>query len=162
MEASSVPAATPNVEALFGTPSDSYLGGNTNLDVEKQQRKELVFARREEARQKAGGSPADVATPVSGPIASQQPQLTPQFQQVAAPQPAALRDDLIRGAVDFLTHPKVASSDNDKKRRFLQTKGLTNEEIVEAFKRSGAFWVGFVSLVSFWRNALKYAYFRFI
>eukprot|EP01125_Pyxidicula_operculata_P017723 TRINITY_DN6241_c0_g1_i1.p1 TRINITY_DN6241_c0_g1~~TRINITY_DN6241_c0_g1_i1.p1 ORF type:complete len:383 (-),score=113.66 TRINITY_DN6241_c0_g1_i1:37-1185(-) len=49
-----------------------------------------------------------------------------------------MRENLIQNAVNFLSDPKVASSADDRKRRFLQTKGLTNQEIDEAFKRVGS------------------------
>eukprot|EP01122_Echinamoeba_exundans_P012220 TRINITY_DN5056_c0_g2_i2.p1 TRINITY_DN5056_c0_g2~~TRINITY_DN5056_c0_g2_i2.p1 ORF type:complete len:467 (+),score=129.71 TRINITY_DN5056_c0_g2_i2:71-1471(+) len=140
MEASfgSVPSTAPNVDALLGGSAlDPAFGSGSqpSFDAEKQQRKEQVLARREEMRQKAGGSPIDVPAPVSVP----QPQQNVSFtSQAATAAPAALRDDLIRGAVEFLTHPRVANSDADKKRRFLKSKGMTDEEIAEAFKRSGS------------------------
>jgi hypothetical protein len=141
MEASfgSVPSTAPNVDTLLGGSAfDSSFGSGSqpSFDPEKQQRKEQVLARREEMRQKAGGSPLDVPAPVS--VA--QPQQNVSFTTpTATAAPAALRDDLIRGAIEFLTHPRVANSDADKKRRFLKSKGMTDEEIAEAFKRSGSF-----------------------
>ncbi|GBF95783.1 hypothetical protein Rsub_08219 [Raphidocelis subcapitata] len=55
-----------------------------------------------------------------------------------APAPPALREDQIASAVAFLTHPKVRPSPDATKRSFLERKGLTNEEIAEAFARAPA------------------------
>jgi peroxin-14 len=43
---------------------------------------------------------------------------------------------MIGNAVAFLTHPKVINSPEDRKRKFLKQKGLTDEEINEAILRS--------------------------
>lgn len=48
---------------------------------------------------------------------------------------AALREDQVQNAVNFLSHPKVRSSPIVHRRSFLKEKGLTNEEIDEAFRR---------------------------
>ncbi|XP_015789774.1 peroxisomal membrane protein PEX14 [Tetranychus urticae] len=48
-----------------------------------------------------------------------------------------LRDDLIKTAVDFLKIPKVANSSIDKKKSFLRSKGLNDDEIDVAFLQSG-------------------------
>lgn len=50
------------------------------------------------------------------------------------PQPS-LREDQISSAIQFLLHPKVIGSPIGTKRSFLERKGLTNEEIDEAFRR---------------------------
>ncbi|KAL6754520.1 peroxisomal membrane anchor protein conserved region-domain-containing protein [Haematococcus lacustris] len=52
--------------------------------------------------------------------------------------PALLREDQVLNAVSFLTHPKVVDSPIATKRSFLERKGLTAEEIDEAFKRAPA------------------------
>ncbi|KAI8336897.1 peroxisome membrane anchor protein Pex14p [Blakeslea trispora] len=44
------------------------------------------------------------------------------------------RQDLIKSAVSFLSSPNVQSADREKKVAFLQKKGLTQEEIDEAFQ----------------------------
>lgn len=46
-----------------------------------------------------------------------------------------LREDQVQNAVKFLSHPKVRSSPVVHRRSFLEKKGLTNEEIDEAFRR---------------------------
>eukprot|EP00241_Pyramimonas_parkeae_P017321 CAMPEP_0114283732 /NCGR_PEP_ID=MMETSP0059-20121206/4264_1 /TAXON_ID=36894 /ORGANISM="Pyramimonas parkeae, Strain CCMP726" /LENGTH=606 /DNA_ID=CAMNT_0001404491 /DNA_START=11 /DNA_END=1831 /DNA_ORIENTATION=+ len=46
-----------------------------------------------------------------------------------------LREDLLQSAVGFLCHPQVQGSPIEKKREFLVKKGLTEAEIVEAFRR---------------------------
>ncbi|KAG2587492.1 peroxisomal membrane protein PEX14-like isoform X2 [Panicum virgatum] len=52
---------------------------------------------------------------------------------IQAPQP--VREDYIQNAVKFLSHPKVKGSPVFHRRSFLEKKGLTNEEIDEAFRR---------------------------
>ncbi|CAL9771083.1 unnamed protein product [Musa acuminata subsp. burmannicoides] len=46
-----------------------------------------------------------------------------------------LREDQVQNAVKFLSHPKVKSSPVVHRRSFLEKKGLTKEEIDEAFRR---------------------------
>lgn len=48
-----------------------------------------------------------------------------------------MREDLIKSAESFLSSANVQSADKDKKVQFLKKKGLTDEEIEEAFKRVG-------------------------
>lgn len=138
----SVPLSAPTVDSLLnGSNMDPSMsaafgsGSQNQFDSEKQQRKQQVLARREELRQKAVGGD-DASAPLAAPPAQQTPVYTQPPTQTAAP--VGLRDDLIRGAVDFLTHPRVAGSDPEKKRRFLKSKGLTDEEIIESFKRAGS------------------------
>ena len=45
------------------------------------------------------------------------------------------RENLIKTAVNFLKNPKVAGKDKDKIRSFFISKGLTDEDIQEAYKR---------------------------
>lgn len=49
---------------------------------------------------------------------------------------AEIREDMVLNAVAFLKHPQVSSSPESSKRAFLEKKGLTPEEIAEAFKRA--------------------------
>ncbi|XP_026668135.1 peroxisomal membrane protein PEX14 [Ceratina calcarata] len=46
----------------------------------------------------------------------------------------ALRENLVKTAVEFLQNPKVQSSPVGRKKEFLKRKGLTDEEIQTAFK----------------------------
>lgn len=46
-----------------------------------------------------------------------------------------LREDQVQNAVKFLSHPKVRGSPVIYRRSFLEKKGLTKEEIDEAFRR---------------------------
>lgn len=48
---------------------------------------------------------------------------------------APLREDFIQNAVNFLKHPNVRGSPVKYRRSFLEKKGLTAEEIDEAFRR---------------------------
>lgn len=47
----------------------------------------------------------------------------------------ALREDLISSAISFLSDPKVQSAPLAKKVSFLESKGMTSEEIEEAMAR---------------------------
>ncbi|RLN27578.1 peroxisomal membrane protein PEX14-like isoform X2 [Panicum miliaceum] len=46
-----------------------------------------------------------------------------------------MREDLVQSAVSFLKHPKVVISSDGQRRSFLENKGLTVDEIDEAFRR---------------------------
>jgi hypothetical protein len=46
-----------------------------------------------------------------------------------------MREDYIQNAVKFLSHPRVKGSPVFHRRSFLEKKGLTSEEIDEAFRR---------------------------
>jgi peroxin-14 len=50
----------------------------------------------------------------------------------------SIREDVVKNATDFLTNPRVVSSSTDKKKMFLKTKGLSDDEINEAFRRAGS------------------------
>lgn len=49
----------------------------------------------------------------------------------------AIRENLVRTAVEFLQKPQVQKSHADLKRNFLQSKGLTDQEISLAFEKVG-------------------------
>ncbi|KAG0462989.1 hypothetical protein HPP92_021465 [Vanilla planifolia] len=49
--------------------------------------------------------------------------------------PEPMREDQVQNAVKFLSHPKVRGSPVIYRRSFLERKGLTKEEIDEAFRR---------------------------
>ena len=46
-----------------------------------------------------------------------------------------MNEKLISQAVTFLKHPQVQNSDKEKQLVFLKKKGLTDEEIAEAYKK---------------------------
>uniref|UniRef100_A0ACD5TZ99 Uncharacterized protein n=1 Tax=Avena sativa TaxID=4498 RepID=A0ACD5TZ99_AVESA len=46
-----------------------------------------------------------------------------------------MREELVQSAVSFLKHPKVVASSDVQRRSFLENKGLTVDEIEEAFRR---------------------------
>ncbi|CAN6345755.1 unnamed protein product [Urochloa humidicola] len=46
-----------------------------------------------------------------------------------------MREELVQSAVSFLKHPKVVASSDGQRRSFLENKGLTVDEIDEAFRR---------------------------
>ncbi|VAH23310.1 unnamed protein product [Triticum turgidum subsp. durum] len=46
-----------------------------------------------------------------------------------------VREELVQSAVSFLSHPKVVASSDVQRRSFLENKGLTMDEIEEAFRR---------------------------
>ncbi|GAN05928.1 peroxisomal membrane anchor family protein [Mucor ambiguus] len=72
------------------------------------------------------------ATPTPPPAAA-----TPALSTTKSTDTAAIREDMIKPAVSFLSSPNVRSADREKKIAFLQKKGLTQAEITEAFKRAG-------------------------
>ena len=45
------------------------------------------------------------------------------------------KKELIRQAIGFLKNPKIANQDKEKVNAFLKKKGLTDEDIQEAYKR---------------------------
>lgn len=51
-----------------------------------------------------------------------------------------MREEQVQNAVKFLSHPKVRGSPVIYRRSFLEKKGLTKEEIDEAFKRVPVSW----------------------
>uniref|UniRef100_A0A0E0L646 Peroxisomal membrane protein PEX14 n=1 Tax=Oryza punctata TaxID=4537 RepID=A0A0E0L646_ORYPU len=54
-------------------------------------------------------------------------------EAAAAPEP--VREEMVQSAVGFLKHPKVVASSDVQRRSFLEKKGLTVDEIDEAFRR---------------------------
>ncbi len=58
-------------------------------------------------------------------------------EAAAAAPPAPGSEDQITNAVAFLTHPKVRESTEASKRSFLKSKGLSEADIDEAFRRAG-------------------------
>eukprot|EP00029_Vermamoeba_vermiformis_P008530 TRINITY_DN4022_c0_g1_i1.p1 TRINITY_DN4022_c0_g1~~TRINITY_DN4022_c0_g1_i1.p1 ORF type:complete len:578 (+),score=173.31 TRINITY_DN4022_c0_g1_i1:65-1735(+) len=109
------------------------------VELEKLKRKEQVQKRRDELRQKSSaeaGLKTKEGLPVVKPLAQAPPQ---QYaaSEYDAPQPAQLREDLISNAIPFLTNPRVVNSPEDRKRKFLQFKGLNDAEIDEAMIRAG-------------------------
>ncbi|KAF6986919.1 hypothetical protein CFC21_004611 [Triticum aestivum] len=59
----------------------------------------------------------------------------PQQPAFEAPAPQPVREEYVQNAVKFLSHPKVRGSAVVYRRSFLQNKGLTADEIDEAFRR---------------------------
>eukprot|EP00267_Zea_mays_P052313 XP_020405353.1 peroxin Pex14 isoform X5 [Zea mays] len=57
------------------------------------------------------------------------------FDNLVIQAPQLMREDYIQNAVKFLSHPKVKGSPVFHRRSFLEKKGLTSEEIDEAFCR---------------------------
>lgn len=47
-----------------------------------------------------------------------------------------MRQELLESAVSFLSSPNIKTADREKKIQFLEKKGLTKEEIEEAFKKT--------------------------
>ncbi|KAL9552937.1 hypothetical protein MBANPS3_003520 [Mucor bainieri] len=80
----------------------------------------------------ASPSTQAAATPTPPPAAT-----TPAPSTTESTATAAVREDMIKPAVSFLSSPNVRSAGREKKVAFLQKKGLTQAEITEAFKRAG-------------------------
>lgn len=58
------------------------------------------------------------------------------FPQGDAQGSQGVRQELVDQAVEFLTDPRVVSHPDDKKRRYLKNKGMTDEEINTAFSKA--------------------------
>ncbi|CAM0953608.1 unnamed protein product [Alopecurus aequalis] len=56
-------------------------------------------------------------------------------ESAAAASSQPMREELVQSAVSFLRHPKVVASSDVQRRSFLENKGLTVDEIEEAFQR---------------------------
>uniref|UniRef100_A0A453DQJ8 Peroxisomal membrane protein PEX14 n=1 Tax=Aegilops tauschii subsp. strangulata TaxID=200361 RepID=A0A453DQJ8_AEGTS len=77
------------------------------------------------------------------PMAAQPPSSSPQdgsggggsSENLVLQAPQAVREDYVQNAVNFLAHPKVKGSPVSYRYSFLEKKGLTKEEIDEAFRR---------------------------
>ena len=73
-------------------------------------------------------------------LSNEQP--PPETEEVAEPEievPAApLRENMISNAIKFLTHESVQKTPLVRRVAFLESKGMTNEEITEALRRVGA------------------------
>jgi len=87
-----------------------------------------------------------IQTPTQTQTQSQTPTQTPSDQQKSKeetnvnqiiPPNLTLRENLIKQATQFLTDPKTQNHSVERKTTFLKSKNLTQEEINEAFKRSG-------------------------
>lgn len=59
-------------------------------------------------------------------------------------EPQPIREDQVENAVKFLSHPKVKGSPVVYRRSFLERKGLSREEIDEAFRRVPVSWYSFL------------------
>lgn len=68
-------------------------------------------------------------------FASHDPRLVSIQSPITKKTMAALRDDMLKSAVSFLSDPKVQSAPLAKKVAFLENKGMTSEEIEEAMAR---------------------------
>lgn len=80
-------------------------------------------------------------TPIADPLDSAS--LSPNELPVDIPKPEEvisapppLRENLVSQAVNFLTDARVVSEDDNKKRRYLKSKGLTDAEIDASFERA--------------------------
>ncbi|CAN1179738.1 Peroxisomal membrane protein PEX14 [Linum perenne] len=63
------------------------------------------------------------------------PDMAPQNPKSVFVSSEPIREDQVENAVKFLSHPKVKDSPVIHRRNFLEKKGLTKEEIDEAFRR---------------------------
>ncbi|KAL1203922.1 Peroxisomal membrane protein PEX14 [Cardamine amara subsp. amara] len=86
-------------------------------------------------------APPDVPAPADAK--SQISEVTNEVQETIKPDPPVsvfkntepIREDQIQNAIKFLSHPRVRGSPVIHRRSFLERKGLTKEEIDEAFRR---------------------------
>ncbi|CAN0890301.1 Peroxisomal membrane protein PEX14 [Linum grandiflorum] len=87
----------------------------------------------------AAGSPQNSATEAVQPAnevkQDTRPDTAPQNPKSVFVSSEPIREDQVENAVKFLSHPKVRDSPVIHRRNFLEKKGLTKEEIDEAFRR---------------------------
>jgi len=93
---------------------------------DREARKEKVLKRKQAMQKKAGITKTEIDELNDTNIG-------------AAPQSAAkssIREDIVNSCVNFLNHPKVKNYPLAQKTEYLKKKGLTPEEIQEAFQRA--------------------------
>ncbi|CAN0901199.1 Peroxisomal membrane protein PEX14 [Linum grandiflorum] len=83
----------------------------------------------------SGGSPPNSANGAALPATEINEDAKPANPQSVFVNSEPIREDQVRNAVNFLSHPKVRTSAVIYRRSFLEKKGLTKEEIDEAFRR---------------------------
>ncbi|CAI0549630.1 unnamed protein product [Linum tenue] len=83
----------------------------------------------------AGGTPQNSATETVQPANEVKQDAAPQNPKSVFVNSEPIREDQVQNAVKFLSHPKVRDSPVFHRRNFLEKKGLTKEEIDEAFRR---------------------------
>jgi len=121
---------------------------------EIKKRREAVLLRQKELQQKSSQSQApwqDTLNQVKPWQPEAQPQVQPLQQRPVPPQTfndtlvtdnyrdavqPTFREENVKNAVEFLTDSRVISSTKEKKSNFLRSKGLTQPEIDEAFRRA--------------------------
>lgn len=116
------------------------LGQRMTPEERERKRKELI-EKQKEARQRAGRT--------------KEVQLNEENTNVAdtnAIQPTQPRENLILSAIKFLSSPQVRNADEDKKVKFLLSKGLTQVEIDIAKNRVDK--EVFHIIPFFWRSAI--------
>ncbi|KAI5066901.1 hypothetical protein GOP47_0017429 [Adiantum capillus-veneris] len=94
-----------------------------------------------------GGAMADTAAPALVPsqpdaASSDEVKLSPESKEKPSipekwpfSEPQPIREDQVRNAVNFLSHPNVRGTPMVQRFSFLERKGLTREEIEEAFRQ---------------------------
>jgi hypothetical protein len=100
---------------------DCYWG----MEAEPLDQKEALLRRQAEAREQKRQEESQLPAVVKEP-------------EVAPPLAAPLRENLVSNAMTFLSSPSVQSAPLVRKVAYLETKGLTNEEITEALRRVGS------------------------
>jgi len=94
---------------------------NSKIESEKLARQEQFKKRKEEPMKK------------SQEILKNDPLKSSPIESIGV---KPIREEVVSSSANFLNHPKVKSSPQEQKISFLQKKGLTQEEIDEALKRS--------------------------
>ncbi|CAI0398636.1 unnamed protein product [Linum tenue] len=83
----------------------------------------------------AGGTPQNSAAEAVQPANGDKQDAAPQNPKSVFVNSEPIREDQVQNAIKFLSHPKVRDSPVFHRRNFLEKKGLTKEEIDEAFRR---------------------------
>jgi len=129
-------------------PEDTQQSNLLQQQEEIKKRREAVLLRQKELQQKSSSQ----APPWQDTINQSKPwQPETQTQQTSLPAQAlntlqssdfrdtaqpTFREENVKNAVEFLTDSRVMSSTKEKKSGFLRSKGLTQPEIDEAFRRA--------------------------
>lgn len=80
-------------------------------------------------------APPGSSEPVHGALPDTTKEQEDTKGESAAASSEPMREELVQSAVSFLKHPKVVASSHVQRRSFLENKGLTVDEIEEAFRR---------------------------
>jgi len=117
---------------------------DTKAEAERKKRREEVLRQKEEQNNKIlSNQPEHPSVTIRKraeiPESEEEAVLrnVPKFSEETKKLKLPIREDIVNNAVNFLKNESIRPAPASKKIAFLQKKGLTSEEIQEAFSRSG-------------------------